>query len=195
MSGWPGADAVFGLLIAAWLLWGAWSSSSEALEPADGPRMARGERAPTSSPRRANIPSLRACTICAPAAAAPTASSSSTSGCRATGRCAQAHDRLDPVEEALQAALSRHRNPDPRRSRRPDRPRDPAAGTITERPRLGRDAASAATVSAMTPPPSTPLAVVADRRLARRDAIFGRGRSAASRRRAPPAPAAPASAP
>ena len=27
----PGADAVFGLLIAAWLLWGAWSASSHAL--------------------------------------------------------------------------------------------------------------------------------------------------------------------
>ncbi|HEU0284200.1 MAG TPA: cation diffusion facilitator family transporter [Sphingomicrobium sp.] len=30
--GWAGADAVFGLLIAAWLLWGAWSSSSHALD-------------------------------------------------------------------------------------------------------------------------------------------------------------------
>ncbi|MEO7602140.1 MAG: cation diffusion facilitator family transporter, partial [Sphingomicrobium sp.] len=29
--GLTGADAVFGVLIAAWLLWGAWSSSSEAL--------------------------------------------------------------------------------------------------------------------------------------------------------------------
>ena len=31
-AGWAGADAVFGLLIAAWLLWGAWSSSSHALD-------------------------------------------------------------------------------------------------------------------------------------------------------------------
>lgn len=30
--GWAGADAIFGLLIAAWLLWGAWSSSSLALD-------------------------------------------------------------------------------------------------------------------------------------------------------------------
>ncbi|HEX6411278.1 MAG TPA: cation diffusion facilitator family transporter [Sphingomicrobium sp.] len=30
--GWGGADAVFGLLIAAWLSWGAWSSSSHALD-------------------------------------------------------------------------------------------------------------------------------------------------------------------
>ena len=31
-AGLPGADAVFGLLIAAWLLYGAWSSSSHALD-------------------------------------------------------------------------------------------------------------------------------------------------------------------
>jgi ferrous-iron efflux pump FieF len=31
-AGLPGADAVFGLLIAAWLLWGAWTSSSHALD-------------------------------------------------------------------------------------------------------------------------------------------------------------------
>jgi len=31
-AGMPGADAVFGLLIAAWLLWGAWTSSSHALD-------------------------------------------------------------------------------------------------------------------------------------------------------------------
>ena len=30
--GWTGADAVFGLLIAVWLLWGAWTSSSHALD-------------------------------------------------------------------------------------------------------------------------------------------------------------------
>ena len=31
-AGFPGADAVFGLLIAAWLLYGAWSSSTHALD-------------------------------------------------------------------------------------------------------------------------------------------------------------------
>lgn len=31
-AGLPGADAAFGLLIAAWLLWGAWTSSSNALD-------------------------------------------------------------------------------------------------------------------------------------------------------------------
>lgn len=31
-AGLPGADAVFGLLIALWLLWGAWTSSSHALD-------------------------------------------------------------------------------------------------------------------------------------------------------------------
>ena len=31
-AGWTGADAVFGVLIAAWLLWGAWSASSHALD-------------------------------------------------------------------------------------------------------------------------------------------------------------------
>lgn len=32
LAGLPGADAVFGLLIAGWLLWGAWSASSHALD-------------------------------------------------------------------------------------------------------------------------------------------------------------------
>ena len=32
LAGLTGADAVFGLLIAAWLLWGAWSASSHALD-------------------------------------------------------------------------------------------------------------------------------------------------------------------
>ena len=31
-AGMPGADAVFGLLIAAWLLWGAWRASSHSLD-------------------------------------------------------------------------------------------------------------------------------------------------------------------
>ena len=31
-AGLPGADAVFGLLIALWLMWGAWTSSSQALD-------------------------------------------------------------------------------------------------------------------------------------------------------------------
>ena len=31
-AGWTGADAVFGVLIALWLLWGAWSASSHALD-------------------------------------------------------------------------------------------------------------------------------------------------------------------
>jgi ferrous-iron efflux pump FieF len=30
--GWVGADAVFGVLIALWLAWGAWSASSHALD-------------------------------------------------------------------------------------------------------------------------------------------------------------------
>lgn len=31
-AGWTGADAIFGVLIALWLLWGAWSASSHALD-------------------------------------------------------------------------------------------------------------------------------------------------------------------
>jgi ferrous-iron efflux pump FieF len=31
-AGWTGADALFGLLIAVWLLWGAYSASSHALD-------------------------------------------------------------------------------------------------------------------------------------------------------------------
>ena len=31
-AGWTGADAIFGVIIALWLLWGAWSASSHALD-------------------------------------------------------------------------------------------------------------------------------------------------------------------
>jgi ferrous-iron efflux pump FieF len=31
-AGWAGADAIFGMLIAAWLIWGAWKSSTHALD-------------------------------------------------------------------------------------------------------------------------------------------------------------------
>ena len=55
---------------------------------------------------------------------------------------------------------------------------------------------SAATVSSIQPPPSTRVALVEHRRLARRDAIFGRIEADhGARRRIAPAPASPASGP
>lgn len=104
-AGLPGADAVFGLLIAAWLLYGAWSSSSHALDqlmdrewPAD--QRAKFLAACAEYPELAGLHDLR----------------TRTSG---THHFAQfhvwvpgdwtvrmAHDRLDRVEEELRLRFS-----------------------------------------------------------------------------------------
>jgi len=102
LAGWTGADAVFGLIIAAWLLWGAWRASSHALNQLmdrEWPDELR-ERflaAAREYPELAGLHDFR----------------TRTSG---TDQFAQfhvwvpaewtvqeAHDRLDAVEEALQA--------------------------------------------------------------------------------------------
>jgi ferrous-iron efflux pump FieF len=104
-AGLPGADAVFGLLIAAWLLYGAWSSSSHALDqlmdrewPAD--RRAKFLAACAEYPELAGLHDLR----------------TRTSGTHSFAQfhvwvpgdwtVRMAHDRLDRVEEEL-----RHRFP------------------------------------------------------------------------------------
>ena len=94
--------------------------------PADGPRMAGGAartlpRAAKEYPELAGLHDLR----------------TRTSGTHhfaqfhvwvpADWTVQEAHDRLDRGRGGAAAALSRHRNPDPCRSRRPDRPGDPAA--------------------------------------------------------------------
>jgi ferrous-iron efflux pump FieF len=104
-AGLPGADAVFGLLIAAWLLYGAWSSSSHALDqlmdrewPAD--QRAKFLAACAEYPELAGLHDLR----------------TRTSGTHSFAQfhvwvpgdwtVRMAHDRLDRVEEEL-----RHRFP------------------------------------------------------------------------------------
>jgi ferrous-iron efflux pump FieF len=100
-AGLTGADAVFGLLIALWLLWGAWSASSQALDQLmdrEWPDELR-ERflaATKEYPELAGLHDLR----------------TRTSGTHyfaqfhvwvpAQWTVRQAHDRLDAVEEALQ---------------------------------------------------------------------------------------------
>ncbi len=99
--GLTGADAVFGLLIAAWLLWGAWSSSSEALNQLmdrEWPEDARAEflAAAREYPELAGLHDLR----------------TRSSGIHrfvqfhvwvpGDWTVLQAHDRLDRVEERLQ---------------------------------------------------------------------------------------------
>ena len=101
-AGLPGADAVFGLLIAAWLLWGAWSVIQPCARPADGPRMARGPAREVPRGRRANIRSLPVSTTFARARAARIISRNSMSGSRPTGPSREAHERMDRVEEELQ---------------------------------------------------------------------------------------------
>jgi ferrous-iron efflux pump FieF len=100
-AGITGADAVFGLLIAAWLMWGAWSASSHALNQLmdrEWPDELR-ERflaAARDYPELAGIHDLR------------TRSSGTHYFAQfhvwvpADWTVQQAHDRLDAVEEALQ---------------------------------------------------------------------------------------------
>lgn len=100
-AGLTGADAVFGLLIALWLLWGAWSASSHALDQLmdrEWPDQLReGFLAATKEyPELAGLHDLR----------------TRTSGTHhfaqfhvwvpANWTVREAHDRLDRVEEALQ---------------------------------------------------------------------------------------------
>jgi ferrous-iron efflux pump FieF len=101
LLGLTGADAIFGLLIAAWLLWGAWSSSSHALNQLmdrEWPNEQRDEflAATKEYPELAGLHDFR----------------TRTSGTHnfvqfhvwvpAEWTVQQAHDRLDAVEEALQ---------------------------------------------------------------------------------------------
>jgi ferrous-iron efflux pump FieF len=96
-----GADAVFGVLIALWLLWGAWSASSHALDqlmdrewPED--LRARFLAATKDYPELAGLHDLR------------TRSSGTHNFAQfhvwvpADWTVREAHDRLDRVEEALQ---------------------------------------------------------------------------------------------
>ena len=99
--GWTGADAVFGLLIALWLLWGAWTSSSHALDQLmdrEWPEELRQRflEAAMEYPELAGIHDLR----------------TRTSGTHHFAQfhvwvpgewtIQEAHDRLDRVEEELQ---------------------------------------------------------------------------------------------
>ena len=100
-AGLPGADAVFGLLIALWLLWGAWGASSHALDQLmdkEWPDELRTRflAAATEYPELAGLHDLR----------------TRTSGMQhfaqfhvwvpAEWTVKEAHDRLDRVEEQLQ---------------------------------------------------------------------------------------------
>ena len=122
-----GADALFGIAIALWLVWGALRASSEAVNQLMDREWPEDERqeflaacARISGARGASRPSHAQ-------AAAPCASPSSTSGFRPTGPCSRRTTGSTRVEEELQERFPGHRNPDPRRSGGADRPRDPAA--------------------------------------------------------------------
>ena len=100
-AGMPGADAIFGLLIAAWLLWGAWRASSHSLDqlmdrewPEDqrekflaaGTGISGACRSPRFSHAHERHASFRAIP------------------CLGSGdwTIAEAHERMDRVEEKLQ---------------------------------------------------------------------------------------------
>ena len=85
-AGLAGADSVFGLLIALWLLWNAWSASSHALDQLMDREWPEERRAQFLAAAR-EFPSSPACTTSGRGAAGPIISRSSTSGCRRGGRC------------------------------------------------------------------------------------------------------------
>ena len=102
MLGWRLADPIFGLAIALWLLFGAWQRGQPLDRPADGPRMAGGgaRRLPrrhaglsrTRRPARFPHPPFRAHRFVQFHVWVP-----------ADWTVREAHDRLDSVEEQLQA--------------------------------------------------------------------------------------------
>jgi ferrous-iron efflux pump FieF len=100
-AGLVGADAVFGLLIAAWLLWGAWRSSSHSIDQLmdrEWPEAQRAEflAAAADYPELAGLHDLR------------TRTSGSHSFVQfhvwvpGDWKVRDAHDRMDAVEESLQ---------------------------------------------------------------------------------------------
>ena len=107
-------------LIALWLLWGAWRASSEAIDQLMDREWPERERAARSSPQPTNIPSLPGFTTSARASSGTHHFVQFHVWVPADWTVQEAHDRLDRVEEAAAGALSRHRDPDPRRSRGPD---------------------------------------------------------------------------
>ena len=124
-SGWSAPTPLFGLLIAAWLLWGAWRSSTRAINQLmdrEWPEAQRAEflAAAAEYPELAGLHDLR----------------TRTSGSHnfvqfhvwvpGDWTVRDAHDRMDAVEEALQKRFPGNRNPHPPRPRRPYRPRDHA---------------------------------------------------------------------
>ena len=102
LLGWRLADPLFGLAIAAWLLYGAWSAASHAVDQLMDREWPEDEREAFLAAAAGISRARRASTTFAPAPRARTASSSSTSGCRAIGRSTEAHQRMDAVEEKLQ---------------------------------------------------------------------------------------------
>ena len=97
-----GADALFGIAIALWLVWGAFRASSEARQPADGPRMARGRAASDSSPPAREYPQLEGLHDLRTRSSGTVRFAQFHVWVPADWTVQEAHDRLDAVEEELQ---------------------------------------------------------------------------------------------
>ena len=107
-AGIAGADALFGIAIALWLMWGAWRGASEAVDQLMDKEWPAKEREAFLA-AASEYPELAGLHDVPHAPSACFASSSSTSGFPADWTVLHAHDRLDPVEEELQRV-----SPEPR---------------------------------------------------------------------------------
>ena len=96
-------------------------------QPADGPRMARGRARSDSSPPAPNIRELEGLHDLRTRSSGTVRFAQFHVWVPADWTVQEAHDRLDRGRGGAAGALPGHRDPDPRRSGRPDRPRDPAS--------------------------------------------------------------------
>ncbi len=123
-------DAAAGLIVAAWLIWGAIGVFREAVAPADGPRAARRGPRPHPGPADRRSPGSWACTSCAPRPRGRSSTSRPTWTSTPTRSLALAHTLMVEAEARVLEAFPTADiliHPDPRGVA------EPHAGAFSER--------------------------------------------------------------